>query len=225
MVLLCDAKRATKLSSDAWPSDNGSRGREREDRGMDIGFIGGGEMADAIMDRLREVGHRLHGHSNAHACGPLRAVAERCDVVMMLLPDARAVERALFADEGLAAGLSGGGGLLIDLSSLAPDQAAANAARIADLGGQLVDAPVGAGAEGYRIDLGGSDAACAWAESLLRVFTSTVERAGGPGTGQRARLARSAGRTANWTGDDPDGLHRLLRLMAFDEADCALSAG
>lgn len=195
---------------------------------MDIGFIGGGEVADAIMDRLREVGHRLHhhcvAHPYAHAGGSLRALAERCDAVMMLLPDARAVERALFAEDGLAAGLSGGE-LLIDLSSLSPDQAAANAARIADLGGQLVDAPVSGGAKGYGIDLGGSDVACAWAESLLRVFTSAVERAGGPGTGQRARLARSAGRTVDWTGDDPDGLHRLLRLMAFDEADCALSAG
>ena len=191
---------------------------------MDIGFIGGGEVADAIMDRLREVGHRLHHHPHNHDCRALRALAERCDIVMMLLPDARAVEKALFAEDGLAAGLSGGE-LLIDLSSLSPDSAAANAARIADLGGQLVDAPVSGGAKGYRIDLGGSDAACAWAESLLRVFTSTVERAGGPGTGQRARLVRSAGRTASWTGDDPDGLHRLLRLMAFDEADCALSAG
>lgn len=191
---------------------------------MDIGFIGGGEVADAIMDRLREVGHRLHRHPHAHGCRSLRALAERCDAVMLLLPDALAVERALFADEGLATALPGGG-LLIDLSSLPPDSAAANAARIAELGGQLVDAPVSGGAMGYRIDLGGSDAACAWAESLLRVFTSTVERAGGPGAGQRVRLARSAGRTANWTGDDPDGLHRLLRLMAFDEADCALSAG
>ncbi|CBS88578.1 NAD(P)-binding domain-containing protein [Azospirillum lipoferum] len=191
---------------------------------MDIGFIGGGEVADAIMDRLREVGHRLHRHPHAHGCRSLRALVQRCDAVMLLLPDASAVERALFADDGLAAGLSGGE-LLIDLSSLSPEQAAANAARIAELGGQLVDAPVSGGAKGYRIDLGGSDAACAWAESLLRLFTSTVERAGGPGAGQRARLARSAGRTADRTGDDPDGLHRLLCLMAFDEADCALSAG
>ena len=195
---------------------------------MDIGFIGGGDVADAIMDRLREVGHRLHHypdvHPYTHARGSIRALAERCDVVMMLLPDVRAVERVLFAEDGLAADLSGGE-LLIDLSCLSPESAAANAARIADLGGQLVDAPVSGGAKGYRIDLGGSDAACAWAESLLRVFTSTVERAGGPGAGQRTRLARSAGRTAGHTGDDPDGLHRLLRLMAFDEADCALSAG
>ncbi|WP_158279331.1 NAD(P)-binding domain-containing protein [Azospirillum humicireducens] len=193
---------------------------------MDIGFIGGGEVADAIMDRLREVGHRLHRHPYLHTHGgrPLRALAERCDAVMLLLPDARAVDRALFAEDGLAAGLCGGG-LLIDLSALPPASAAANAARIAELGGQLVDAPVSGGAAGYRIDLGGSDAACAWADSLLRVFTSTVERAGGPGAGQRARLARSADRSAGRTGDDPDGLHRLLRLMAFDEADCALSAG
>lgn len=181
---------------------------------MDVGFIGGGKMADAIMDRLREAGHRLHRHP--HGRGAFRDRAGACDVVMMLLPDAPAVEAALFAEDGFAAALPPGA-LVIDLSILAPAEAASNAARLADLGALLVDAPVGSG---LLIDFGGSDAACLRAEPLLRLFGTGVVRAGGPGSGQRAHLGRltddrTDGRS-DQRGDDPDGLHRLLRLMAFD---------
>lgn len=183
---------------------------------MDVGFIGDGEMAEAIMDRLREAGHRLHRHP--HGRGAFRDRAGACDVVMMLLPDACAVESALFAEDGFAAALPPGA-LVIDLSVLPPAEASANAARLADLGGLLVDAPAGSDPV---IDVGGSDAACARAEPLLRLFTDGVVRAGGPGSGQRGRLLRlsdrkmSDSKRTDRKSDDPDGLHRLLRLMAFD---------
>ncbi|MBY6263412.1 NAD(P)-dependent oxidoreductase [Azospirillum sp. 412522] len=181
---------------------------------MDVGFVGGGEMADAIMDRLREAGHRLHSdpHGRSHGRGAFRDRAGRCDVVLMLLPDADAVEAALFAEDGFAAALPPGA-LVIDLSPLSPDDAASNAARLADLGGLLVDAPV----EPDRIvELGGSDAACARAEPLLRLFTDGVVRAGGPGAGRRAHMTRKSNGETGPKCDDPDGLYRLLRLMAFD---------
>lgn len=178
---------------------------------MDVGFIGGGKMAEAIMDRLRDAGHRLHRHP--HGRDDFRHRAGACDVVMMLLPDAPAVEAALFAEDGFAAALPPGA-LVIDLSVLPPAEASANASRLADLGALLADAPVG---DGPVIEVGGSDAACARAEPLLRLFTDGVVRAGGPGSGQRGRLARMSDRKmADRKSDDPDGLHRLLRLMAFD---------
>jgi 3-hydroxyisobutyrate dehydrogenase-like beta-hydroxyacid dehydrogenase len=178
---------------------------------MDVGFVGDGKMAEAIMDRLREAGHRLHRHP--HGCGAFRDRAGACDVVMMLLPDARAVENALFAEDGFAAALPAGA-LVIDLSVLPLTKASANAARLADLGALLVDAPAGSGPV---IEIGGSDAACARAEPLLRLFSDGVVRAGGPGSGQRARLVRISDMgMADRKSDDPDGLHRLLRLMAFD---------
>lgn len=172
---------------------------------MDVGFIGDGEMADAIMDRLREAGHRLH--HDRHGRSAFRDRAGACDVVMMLLPDARAVEAALFADDGFAAALAPGA-LVIDLSSLSPAEASANTARLADLGVLLAAAPVRSRpAIDPTIDLSGSDAACARAEPLLRLFTDGVVRA------------------ADRKSDDPDGLHRLLRLMAFDgPAEPMLSA-
>ncbi|WP_451984137.1 NAD(P)-binding domain-containing protein [Azospirillum endophyticum] len=167
-------------------------------------------MADAIMGRLREAGHRLHRHP--HGRGAFRDRARTCDVVMMLLPDASSVEAALFADDGFAAVLPTGA-LVIDLSSLSPSVAMGNAARLADLGGMLVDAPIVSNLTPELIaDIGGSDEACARAEPLLRVFTGGVVRAGGPGAGQRARQNRKSDGEL----DDPDGLHRLLRLMAFD---------
>ncbi len=231
MVLLCDAVRATKL-----PSDAHGRAEARGIADMDIGFIGGsggGDMAEAIMDRLRGAGHRLRRHGDVRRIDvyhghSVRASVGECDVIMLMLPDARAVQTALFSDNGLAATLPPGR-LLIDLSHLSPADAALNAARVAERGGLLVDAPVSGAAESVpassgdlSVDLGGDAAACARAEPLLRLFAARVERAGGPGEGQRARLARRAGRDA----DDPDGLHRLLRLMAFDEpARSRASAG
>ncbi|PGH56388.1 hypothetical protein CRT60_15745 [Azospirillum palustre] len=191
---------------------------------MDVGFVGNGEMADAIMDRLRQAGHRLH--HDRHGRGAFRHQAGMCDVVMMLLPDARAVEAALFGDARFAndgfAGALPPGTLVIDLSRIPPAEAAANAARLSGMGVLTADAPPAPGfAPGFTIDLGGSDAACARAEPLLRLFSDGVVRAGGPGDGQRAHLARTADRK----NDDPDGLHRLLRLMAFDgPAEPMLSA-
>jgi len=187
---------------------------------MDVGFVGNGEMADAIMDRLRQAGHRLHHDRHGH--GAFRDRAGMCDVVMMLLPDARAVEAALFGDARFAndgfAGALPPGTLVIDLSRIAPSEASANAARLSGMGVLTADAPL---APGFSIDLGGSDAACARAEPLLRLLSDGVARAGGPGDGQRAHLARTADRK----NDDPDGLHRLLRLMAFDgPAEPMLSA-
>ena len=172
---------------------------------MDVGFIGDGEMADAIMDRLRQAGHRLH--HDRHGRSAFRDRAGACDVVMMLLPDARAAEAALFADDGFATALAPGA-LVIDLSSLSPAEVSANALRLADLGVLLADARVRPGLTiNPIIDLGGSDAACARAEPLLRLFTDGVVRA------------------ADRKSDDPDGLHRLLRLMAFNgPAEPMLSA-
>lgn len=178
---------------------------------MDVGFIGDGKVAEAIMDRLREAGHRLHRHP--HGRRDFRDHAGACDVVMMLLPDAPAVEAALFAEDGFAATLPPGA-LVIDLSVLPPAHASANASRLAEFGALLVDAPADAGPV---INVGGSEEACARAEPLLRLFTDGVVHAGGPGSGQRARLVRmSDSKTADRKSDDPDGLHRLLRLMAFD---------
>lgn len=172
---------------------------------MDVGFIGDGEMADAIMDRLRQAGHRLH--HDRHGRTAFRDRAGACDVVMMLLPDACAVEAALFGDDGFAAALAPGA-LVIDLSCISPAEASANAARLADLRVLLADAPIRPGLTiNPIIDLGGSDAACALAEPLLRLFSDGIVRA------------------ADRKSDDPDGLHRLLRLMAFDgPAEPMLSA-
>ncbi|WP_049976461.1 NAD(P)-binding domain-containing protein [Azospirillum sp. B506] len=174
---------------------------------MDVGFIGSGEMADAIMDRLRQAGHRLHHHR--HGRSDFRDRAGACDVVMLLVPDDPAADAALFGDDGFGAALPPGA-LVIDLSRRSAAGAAANAARLAELGVLQVDAPVVSGLiPTAAITLGGSDAACARAEPLLRLFSHEVVRAGGPGAGQRMRPPE--GDT-----DDPDGLHRLLRLMAFD---------
>lgn len=209
---------------------------------MDVGFVsaggfGPGGVPSAIAGRLLAAGHRLHtlsgqvttaggvmaaGRPQCHPDG--RALAAASAVVLLLLPDADDIEVALFGAAGVAAGL-GPGTLLIDLSSLPPDRAATNAERIAALGAALVDAPLSggvaaAGAGALTIDLGGDEGACARAEPLLALIASSVTRAGGPGTGQRARLIRALGPFGESRPcgkgplvGDPDGLHHVLHLL------------
>ena len=70
-----------------------------------------------------------------------REVAERSDVVFTMLTSAAAVDAVAAGDGGLLAGL-GPGKTYVDLSTVAPDESRALAARVAATGATMLDAPV-----------------------------------------------------------------------------------
>ena len=84
-----------------------------------IGFIGLGIMGAPMALHLIKAGHQLFVHtrgkvhpeiaaSGATQCTSPRGVAERADIIFTMVPDTPDVEKVLFADNGVAAGLSKG---------------------------------------------------------------------------------------------------------------------
>jgi 3-hydroxyisobutyrate dehydrogenase len=118
------------------------------------------------------------------------AALAAADTILLSLTDAAAVEEVV---TGLAAtGLSGK--LVIDLSTLLPDQTRAVAARAAKAGADFVDCPVGGtvgpALKGQLLGMaGGTDAAVARARPVLEQLCRRVEHMGPAGTGATMKLA------------------------------------
>jgi 2-hydroxy-3-oxopropionate reductase len=172
---------------------------------MRIGFLGTGIMGRPMAGHLQAAGHELllaphrspapeelvAGGATLHASA--RELAAAADVVILMLPDTPDVERALFGEEGVVAGLRAGT-LVIDMSSIDPIATRDFAARVAAVGCDYVDAPVSGGEVGAKaatltIMCGGSDTAFARAEPLFRAMGKNVTLVGAVGAGQVAKVA------------------------------------
>jgi 2-hydroxy-3-oxopropionate reductase len=171
-----------------------------------VGVIGLGVMGHAIATRLlRERGdlvvHDLRPHvagdlveAGAEYCRTAAEVAERCDVVVLSLNTAHIVDKVVFGDGGVMSGWGvGEDGLILDMSSIAPDRTREFARRVAGLGHAWVDAPLSGGAPGalagrLTIMAGGDDAAVSRANSVLQDVASRVTHVGGCGAGQFVKL-------------------------------------
>jgi 2-hydroxy-3-oxopropionate reductase len=121
------------------------------------------------------------------------AVAAASDIVFLMLPDTPDVERVLFGEHGVAAGLKPGS-LVVDMSSISPMATKDYAARIQALGSDYLDAPVSGGEVGAKaasltIMVGGSEAAFARAEPLLKLMGKNITHVGGSGDGQTTKVA------------------------------------
>ncbi len=172
---------------------------------MKIGICGTGRMGAAMAQRLLSLGHEVTvWNRTAGRTGPLAeagarvaatpaAMAAACDVIVTMLSDAAAAEAVHGGPDGLrAADLSGR--LLVEMSTLMPDdQRRLGAAAIA-CGAGYVDCPVGGtvgpAREGKLIGLmGGSDADAARARPVLEMLCRRVEHVGPVGAGAAMKLA------------------------------------
>ena len=117
-----------------------------------IGFIGLGIMGTPMAMHLIAAGHQLYVHtvgkmpaeiasSSATQCVNARGVAERADIVFVMVPDTPDVAAVLFDETGVASGLTKGK-TVVDMSSISPLETKAFAKRINALGCDYLDAPV-----------------------------------------------------------------------------------
>jgi 2-hydroxy-3-oxopropionate reductase len=120
-------------------------------------------------------------------------VAERGDVIFLMVPDTPDVEAALFGESGVAAGLQPGK-TVVDMSSISPISTKAFAKKINALGCDYLDAPVSGGEVGARnatlsIMVGGPDATFEKVRPLFEKIGKNITLVGGNGDGQTAKVA------------------------------------
>ena len=171
---------------------------------LKIGFVGLGIMGAPMAGQLIKAGHQLFvytrgklpaaiAESSATKCLSARGVAERADIIITMVPDTPDVEAALFADNGIAAGL-GKGKVVVDMSSISPIATKAFAQRINTLGCDYLDAPVSGGEVGAKnatlsIMVGGPEAAFERVRPLFELMGKNITRVGANGDGQTAKVA------------------------------------
>lgn len=133
--------------------------------------------------------------SRATQCISASGVAERADIIFMMLPDTPDVEAVLFGEQGVAAGLiKAKPKVVIDMSSISPVATKAFALRIKSLGSDYLDAPVSGGEVGARngtlsIMVGGDAAVFDRIRPLFELMGKNITRIGDNGDGQTCKIA------------------------------------
>jgi 3-hydroxyisobutyrate dehydrogenase len=163
-----------------------------------VGVVGLGNMGGRIARRLVDggedvVGFDLDGaraaRTGARPAASLAALAGATDLVLLSLPDSRAIEAVV--DE-LEAHLRAGQ-VIVDLSTAAPASTVAIHERLAAHGVAYVDAGISGGAAGAEagtltIMAGGDPEALDAARPVLAHFAATVHHMGASGSGHVAKL-------------------------------------
>jgi 2-hydroxy-3-oxopropionate reductase len=169
-----------------------------------LGFIGLGIMGAPMAVHLAKAGHRLFvttrstvrdeiKQAGATVCPNAKSVAEQADIVFLMVPDTPDVQTVLFADDGVAAGLTKGK-TVVDMSSISPIETKEFAKRINALGCDYLDAPVSGGEVGAKagtltIMVGGPEATFERVKPLFELMGKNITLVGGNGDGQTCKVA------------------------------------
>jgi len=169
-----------------------------------IGFIGLGIMGKPMAANLMKGGHTLFLHSRSgvpqeltatggKACASAKEVAQKSEIIIVMVPDTPDVEKVLFGNDGVAEGLTRGK-TVIDMSSISPLETKKFAKRINDLGCEYLDAPVSGGQVGAQnaaltIMAGGSPATFDKVKPIFDLMGKNITLVGGNGDGQTCKVA------------------------------------
>ncbi|KVE33045.1 2-hydroxy-3-oxopropionate reductase [Burkholderia sp. TSV86] len=168
-----------------------------------IGFIGLGIMGAHMARNLLNGGHQLvvNGahpvpddvRARALVVAHSTAVAHASEIVIVMVPDTPDVHDVLFADDGVARGLTAGK-LVIDMSSISPLDTREFAKQINALDCDYLDAPVSGGEVGARdatltIMAGGPQRAFERAKPLFEQMGKNISLVGENGAGQTCKVA------------------------------------
>lgn len=168
---------------------------------QEIGIAGAGRMGSAFAQRLIEQGGKVRiwnrsprrlDHALAAGAAPAADLADlaQCEVILLSLTNAEASQAVI---AGLAeAGLSGR--LVIEMSTLLPQESQALAEQVTAAGADYLECPVGGtvgpALKGQLLGMaGGSEAAFARAAPVLAHLCRRVEHMGPVGAGARMKLA------------------------------------
>jgi len=162
-----------------------------------IGFLGLGTMGAAMAANLARAAfavtawNRTPGRApELDALGVSRGatpadVARAADALVVCVSDTPDVESVLFGESGVATAARSGQ-LVIDCSTISPSATRDYATRLANVGVDLVDAPVSGGSEGAQkatltIFCGGDATAVERARPILAAMGKTITHVGPSG--------------------------------------------
>ncbi|MFB6227550.1 MAG: NAD(P)-dependent oxidoreductase [Halobacteriales archaeon] len=165
-----------------------------------VGFVGLGIMGLPMAKNLLDAGYSVVGHNRSrdpvenlveHGGGGAESAAEatrRSDVVVTCLPDSDVVETVVREDGGLMDGFAGGE-TLIDCSTISPTVTEELAADLAEMGVDMLDAPISGGEEGaiegtLSIMVGGESDVLDANRGILEAMGGTITHCGPSGAGQ-----------------------------------------
>jgi 4-hydroxybutyrate dehydrogenase / sulfolactaldehyde 3-reductase len=177
-----------------------------------VGFIGLGIMGGPMAANVLAKGHALTVHDlNAEALARLTgkgavaaenpaAVAARSDIVITMLPDAPDIERVALGPAGIVEGLRPGG-VMVDMSTSAPETTRRIGAALAAKGCAMVDCPVGKTADHavtgtLTLMIGGADADVERVLPVLQCMGTDIFRCGQLGNGHAMKATNNLLATA-----------------------------
>ena len=221
---------------------------------MRVAFIGLGIMGSRMAANLASAGHELTVWNRTRekaekwaeaqgakvAATPAEAAAQ-ADVAITMVVDGPQVEAVLLGPGGVAEGAQSGL-LCVDMSTIAPGQARALAAELAELGIAFVDAPVTGSspkAEDGTLTImaGGDERDFVRARPLFEAMGELVVHVGELGHGETIKLINNAVAAVNAAvvgeallvgkraGVDLDALERVMGAGSGGSAMLALKAG
>ena len=169
-----------------------------------LGFIGLGIMGTPMALNLQKAGNTLYvndrkdipeelAKGGAIKCADGKEVAQKSDIVFIMVPDTPDVEAVLFGAGGVAEGLSAGK-IVVDMSSISPIGTKEFAKKINELGCEYLDAPVSGGQVGayegsLSFMIGGKEETFNKVKPLFQLMGKNITLVGDNGAGQTCKVA------------------------------------
>jgi 3-hydroxyisobutyrate dehydrogenase and related beta-hydroxyacid dehydrogenases len=119
----------------------------------EVGYVGLGVMGGGVAKRLLDAGHTVTGWNRTQEKAQWlldagmrwgetpRNVAEQSEIVFTMVTNTAAVQAVTDGPDGILAGLAPGK-VYADMSTASPENSRSLAARVAELGAHMLDAPV-----------------------------------------------------------------------------------
>ena len=170
-----------------------------------LGFIGLGIMGKPVAGHLLDAGHAVYAYNRslapvqelvtkgAIACSSSKEVAQKSEIIFIMVPDTPDVEAVLFGKEGIAAGVKPGD-IVVDMSSISPIATKEFAQKLDAMGVKMLDAPVSGGQMGAEkailsIMVGGPSEVFKQSKPYFELMGKNIVLIDGNGDGQTCKVA------------------------------------
>lgn len=169
-----------------------------------VGFIGLGTMGSPMARQILKEGFSLFVYdirftamepllkAGAMQAKSIKDIAEKCNIIITMLPDTPDVEKVILGEEGIGT-CAPAGTTVIDMSTISPSATQKMAEKLESRGIKMLDAPVSGGPKmaetgSLSIMVGGSKDVFEKCRSVLECMGKTIVYIGGSGSGQTVKL-------------------------------------